>query len=134
MQNAAVRGDLEAAIGHGQRLLADDPLRETVHREVMRLYFRNGQRAEAIRQYERCARLLAEELEVEPMPETRALLLEITERPADPAWSASSAATRLDLAIGQLRQALAEFQRAETQLSAAIKDVAALRAGRPGAR
>lgn len=64
----------EDAILCGKRLLASDATRETIHRAVMVLYVLNGQRAEAIRHYDRCERVLAEECDVRPMPDTRDLV------------------------------------------------------------
>lgn len=61
------------AIALGQRLLATDPLREQVHRDLMRCFLQQGDRAAALRQFSRCERLMRAELNVEPMEETRAL-------------------------------------------------------------
>jgi TolB-like protein len=66
--------ELPAAIAAVERLLALDPLGESEHRRLMRLYADNGNRSEAIRQYERCEQLLRDELGVEPSHETTALL------------------------------------------------------------
>jgi DNA-binding SARP family transcriptional activator/DNA-binding transcriptional ArsR family regulator len=66
-------GEYQAALEYGQRLLAADPLREDVHRQVMELYELLGQRSAALAQFEACRRVLREELGVEPLPETVAL-------------------------------------------------------------
>jgi DNA-binding SARP family transcriptional activator len=73
MRDQERRGLLESGIGAGLRLLRQDPLREDVHRCVMRLYASAGQRQLAIRQYDYCRDLLASELDISPMPETEAL-------------------------------------------------------------
>jgi DNA-binding SARP family transcriptional activator len=73
MRDQERRGLLESGIGAGLRLLRQDPLREDVHRYVMRLYASAGQRQLAIRQYDYCRDLLASELDISPMPETEAL-------------------------------------------------------------
>jgi DNA-binding SARP family transcriptional activator len=73
MRDHERRGRLEHGIGAGLRLLRQDPLREDVHRYVMRLYARAGRRQLAIRQYDYCRDLLASELDISPMPETEAL-------------------------------------------------------------
>lgn len=70
-------GALEQALRCGQQILALDPLREEIHREVIRLHVRNGHRALAFKQYERCRAVLADELGVAPMEETRALRAEL---------------------------------------------------------
>jgi DNA-binding SARP family transcriptional activator len=61
------------SLSYGQQILHIDPLREEVHREVMRLYSLSGERAMAIRQYENCRAILNKELRISPMPETQAL-------------------------------------------------------------
>lgn len=66
------QGALQEAIACGRRLLAHDPLREEVHRELMRLHAAVGDRAAAIRQYRQCVEVLSHELGVPPMPDTEA--------------------------------------------------------------
>lgn len=68
-----VRGEWGEAALQSQRLLARDPLREHVHRDLMRCYDALGDPAAALRQYDLCARLLRQELDAEPRDETRAL-------------------------------------------------------------
>jgi DNA-binding SARP family transcriptional activator len=58
-------------------LLAVDPYRETGYQLLMRAYAGAGNRAEALRVYERCRRLLADELGVDPSSPTEAVYLEI---------------------------------------------------------
>jgi predicted ATPase/DNA-binding SARP family transcriptional activator/Tfp pilus assembly protein PilF len=67
------RGEWEEALRFARRLLALEPWREETHRQVMRLLARSGQRSAALAQYESCRRTLAEELGIEPLPETTAL-------------------------------------------------------------
>jgi DNA-binding SARP family transcriptional activator len=66
-------GTIDEALTCGQRILRLDPLREDVHRELIRLHMRRGHRALALEQYERCRAALDDELGVEPMEETQAL-------------------------------------------------------------
>lgn len=63
----------EDALEIGRRLLVADPARETTQCEVMWLYVLNGQRAQALRQFQEYCSWLKSELDIEPMPETRAL-------------------------------------------------------------
>ena len=63
----------EEGIAYGQRVLVCDPAREATHQRLMRLLHASGDRAGALRQYERCAAALAQELEVEPSDDTSAL-------------------------------------------------------------
>jgi len=62
-----------AAIGHARRWLALDPLNESAHTLLMRLFAWSGDRAALARQYGECVRVLADELGVEPEPGTIAL-------------------------------------------------------------
>jgi DNA-binding SARP family transcriptional activator len=63
----------EDALDLGRRLLIADPFREAAQGQVMWLYVLNGQRVQALKQYRDYAALLLAELDIEPMPETRAL-------------------------------------------------------------
>jgi DNA-binding SARP family transcriptional activator/tetratricopeptide (TPR) repeat protein len=62
---------------HASRQLELDPWREEAHRQLMRALALGGQRSAALVQYETCKRILAEELDVEPAAETRALYEQI---------------------------------------------------------
>ncbi len=55
---------------YGQQILDREPLREEIHREIMRLYLENGQRVLAVQQYEICRQILDQELDLTPMKET----------------------------------------------------------------
>jgi DNA-binding SARP family transcriptional activator len=65
---------LATAIDLGLRAVAMEPLRESSHRLVIRAHLCEGNRAEALRQYAACSRLLREELGVAPSPQMTALL------------------------------------------------------------
>ncbi len=66
-------GDVECAIESVNRWLGFDPLNEEGYRRLMRLRFSQGDRVGALRTFSRCRTVLAEELQVEPEPETVAL-------------------------------------------------------------
>jgi DNA-binding SARP family transcriptional activator len=66
-------GYYEKGLAYGRQILELDPLREEIHREMMRLYVENGQRALAVRQYKACCDILRAELNIQPMEETQAL-------------------------------------------------------------
>ena len=70
-------GDLQGAIATTRHLLAHEPLREEPYRYLMEFYYRLGDRAAALREFERCEAMLRAELDAEPMPETLALRDEI---------------------------------------------------------
>ncbi|MGY8527053.1 BTAD domain-containing putative transcriptional regulator [Paracidovorax citrulli] len=84
-------GDLEHAVACAVRLLAMDPLREPVHRALMRLYQRQGRQASALKQYRICRALLQRELGISPEAETDALyqLLMRSRRAGEPADAAA---------------------------------------------
>ena len=65
------------AIQTAVRLLGLDPLQETVHRALMRLYARQGRRGAALKQYQMCVGVLQRELGTKPEAETRQLYQEL---------------------------------------------------------
>ncbi len=69
--------DVEPAIQTALRLIAIDPLREAVHRSLMRLYARQGRFGAALRQYEACVEPLGRVLGIEPEVETKQLYQEM---------------------------------------------------------
>jgi ATP/maltotriose-dependent transcriptional regulator MalT/DNA-binding SARP family transcriptional activator len=73
----ADRRELQRAIELYQHLLAQDSYREVAHRELMRCYYRLGDRAAAIKQYQICVEILREDLGLDPAEETEALYLQI---------------------------------------------------------
>lgn len=84
--DCSIRGEYIRAIGHARRWLALDPLDESAHRQLMRLYGWSGQRTAALRQYRECVRLLEQELGVAPLEETTSLYERIeTNRLGEPA-------------------------------------------------
>jgi len=60
-----------------KRLLEIDPLQEVAHRALIRHYADKGQVGLALKQYQACAEILRQELQMEPAPETQALIEEI---------------------------------------------------------
>ena len=62
----ARRGDIKHAREYVQRQVTLEPWREEAHRYLMRLLVMEGQRSAALMQYEKCRRVLDEELGVEP--------------------------------------------------------------------
>lgn len=62
------------AVVAGLEALACDPLRETAHRLLMTCYLAEGNRKEAINQFHLCARLLRDELGLDPSVEMTYLL------------------------------------------------------------
>jgi DNA-binding SARP family transcriptional activator len=93
------RGEPGAAVRDAEELVAAEPLLETAHQLLMRAHAAAGDRAEALRAYDRCRRILVDELGVGPSPETEWLHLALLRddgprAPAAPAV-ADAAASRL---------------------------------------
>ena len=63
----------ERAIQFSRQRLVLDPWNEDAYRSLMRVLARRGQRTAALVEFERCKRVLAEELGIEPSAETAAL-------------------------------------------------------------
>jgi DNA-binding SARP family transcriptional activator len=67
-------GRLAEAITAAEQLTALDPLQEHGHRRLMRLHYLRGDRAAALAAFDRCERILKDELGAKPGDETLALL------------------------------------------------------------
>jgi DNA-binding SARP family transcriptional activator len=67
----------DEAIAAARRIIAADPFRESVLRKLIVLLVLNGQRADAIRQYDRWSASFRRELGIDPMPQTVRLAQEI---------------------------------------------------------
>jgi predicted ATPase/DNA-binding SARP family transcriptional activator len=65
---------LPEAIAATRRLLDLEPWREAAHRQMMRLLALAGRRDAALAHYQHCRQILAAELDLEPEPETVALM------------------------------------------------------------
>ena len=108
----AARSDWHLVLEWGRRLNREEPLREDVHRLLMRAHAFAGNRALAIAQYQLCRGVLQADLGVEPMPETqelyRSLVSAEASRPAPPVQSPQASARRR---IVRIRQALASSQK-----------------------
>jgi SARP family transcriptional regulator, regulator of embCAB operon len=69
----AANGELAEAVQAAEDLIALEPTRETAYQRLMCALAEAGNRAEALQVYERCRRLLDEELGVPPSAQTRAV-------------------------------------------------------------
>jgi len=63
----------DKALHFGKQILSLEPLREEIHRYVMRILVESGQQALAIKQYKECYQILKEELGILPIEETQSL-------------------------------------------------------------
>jgi DNA-binding SARP family transcriptional activator len=70
-------GDLDRAAQACRVALTWEPCRESLQRSLMLCLWRQGHRDEALAQYQTCARVLADTLGVEPVPETQRLYYQI---------------------------------------------------------
>ena len=77
MSFCELRGHYEEGLEYGNHALHLEPASEFVHAQLMRLLFLLGDRTGALRQYDRCASALRQELNVEPCRQTKELVAEI---------------------------------------------------------
>jgi branched-chain amino acid transport system substrate-binding protein len=84
-------GEAAEAAKWAEQAIALEPFRETGYRCLMGAHAAAGNRAEALRVYERCRRLLAEELGTYPSPETESIYRGLLEAPASETADASIA-------------------------------------------
>ncbi len=116
-------GDYRKSQACGQQILYHDPLREEIHREMMRLYLESGQQAMAVRHYELCRDILAKELGIQPMEETQALYAQIvqlaghSQRQSTGTWEQHS----LQQALHQLHRTTETLDEARKRLQRALQ-------------
>ena len=82
-------GDPREAVRHAEELVTLEPFREGGYRRLMQAHAAAGDSAEALRVYERCRRLLAEELGAYPSPETESIYRDLLRSPASDGHAAS---------------------------------------------
>jgi DNA-binding SARP family transcriptional activator len=108
------RGEPERGLEHARAAVAVDPLREDLHRLVIQLYADAGLPQLAARQLEHCRTVLAEQLGIDPLPETVAVARVATrqDRPQQVDY---------DRAIRELERSYDELCRLEAQLGRSIQ-------------
>lgn len=121
-----IRCAYESSIWYGRKVVEMDPLREEIHRELMELYELNGERSQALRQYDNCRETLARELATEPLPEIQLLYRQLLAVPtAAPDGSQRFAAVdqpdSLTLALGQLDRTLLSLHDIREQLQQVLQ-------------
>lgn len=110
-------GDWPQACTLGKQILEYDPLDECVHRDLMRGYWEMGNRAAALRQFQVCKDVLAQELSIDPMSETLDLVRKIKEQ-----WQPTGNGSRRPLALDSsenVGNSLARLQELESYLGEA---------------
>jgi len=83
-EEARSAGDLGRAIRWARQALAISPHDEPGFRKLLSLFAAAGDRAGALQAYDAFARQLKREFEIEPSPETQALIRQIARTPAGP--------------------------------------------------
>ena len=96
------RGEHQLAIERLKELAACDCTNEETHRQLMRLYALNGNKHQALRQYQLCCEVLQKELGEEPERATSELRQQIISGQLAPASSLSDAERDPDGAINSL--------------------------------
>jgi YVTN family beta-propeller protein len=74
-------GEFEAAVRYAEEVTELEPFREGGYRRLMQAHAFAGESAEALRVYERCRRLLADELGAYPSPETESIYRDLLRAP-----------------------------------------------------
>ena len=86
-------GDCDVALEYAWQRLKHEPTLEEAHCQVMRLLAQTGQRSRAIQQFQRCVRILQEQLSVPPSPQAQQLYARILSdsiRPLDSAIASNA--------------------------------------------
>lgn len=112
-----LRSENERAIDLARSAVAMEPLREDLHRLLMRAYVDAGLPELAVTQLGRCRSILAEELGVEPLPETVAASLSDN-------TSASPTALHASREMRELERSEAELRRLTQLLNRSVRDLA----------
>ncbi|WOD14768.1 bacterial transcriptional activator domain-containing protein [Paraburkholderia kirstenboschensis] len=132
------RHDTERGLAYAKRMLAVDPAGEQVHRHIMRLRLLAGNRTQALREFQRCERVLMQELGVKPSQQTLALYESIRDGRIDNPWpdphpiifTGGSSGTSHDL-LPTLAELLERAQHLFTSIEARLRhDNAAAEAAR----
>lgn len=78
------KGNFIKSIDNIEEMLNINPLQEELYVKLIRIYLKMGDRNNALQQYERCRKILREELNISPMEETKEIYKEIRDysRPA----------------------------------------------------
>lgn len=128
------RGDFAGGIQYAERLVAQDPLRETHHQLLIRLHRDNNDRASALRAYHQCMRVLRRELGVEPSAATREMFEKILKQESAPAAAAVGASSATSAAPWPLVGRKFEWDRliANWRLAEQGESRVALILGEPG--
>jgi len=122
-----MRGDYAAALRSGALSLRRDRARECTHQRLMRIHYLAGDRAAALRQFERCAAALDQELDIRPSAPTLALREQIRAGTVLAASSAVSANNDAPLILRHVLERLRSLEQdvvdLHGRLETSIRDV-----------
>lgn len=110
------RSQYDVALRFAGTLVEQEPLREDLHREVMRLHALLGQPLAAERQFETCCTMLDAELGLEPSAETVELIERIRSDAPSPIVRAPSAASGSGALVGRSQELSVLLGRADELL------------------
>ncbi len=97
-------GNAASAAKWAEETIALEPYRETGYRFLMDAHTMAGNRAEALRVYERCRRLLAEELGAFPSPETESIYRGLLGAPAPEATAEAARAAPVPVLVNETQE------------------------------
>jgi DNA-binding SARP family transcriptional activator len=128
MECYASRNDFEQSIALAHEILRWDPVREEIHRTLMRIYWESGQRTLALRQYAKCRDLLAQELDIPPLEETQHLYQQILASTHSGDRDAAAPAGNQEIAqlvheLQLVKQSLVEAARALERIDKAVNSL-----------
>ncbi len=122
----ANRNEPGKSLTFARRILELDPLREDIHRRVMRLHVDLGQRPLALRQYEVCRQLLQTEMDIPPMEETTSLYEQIAGGLVPEGAAASLDLRSCERALSELSLAATRIEEARLQIGRAMAQLRGL--------
>jgi predicted ATPase/DNA-binding SARP family transcriptional activator len=99
---AAATADWPTALRAAEEAISVEPFRESAHLRLMHAHAGAGNRGEALRAYERCRRVLGEDLGVSPSPATEAAYVALLgQEPGPPAPAAGNLPLALTRLVGR---------------------------------
>jgi DNA-binding SARP family transcriptional activator len=117
----------ERSLACGHKILLQDPLREEIHREMMRIYAESGHRSMVAHQYEVCEKALATELGVAPLEETQYLYRQlVVSSPAEAVPFRREPSAEIEESITLLRQAAQNLAQVQHEMLQAVQRLRSL--------
>ena len=101
--------------------LALGPTHEAAYRQLMRALAAAGERAEALRVWERCRITLVEELGVDPSPETEAVYLELLGSGAPPTTTSALPSGVVTFLLTDIVESSSLWEREPAAMAAALE-------------